>query len=131
MTSHKYLTWLHGTGVMLSVGALVIGGLHNPALGFPVVIAILISLEIPSSPKPADKGALSMIYGSIRRGGIRRGTFIREMFGVAVTYSAIINFTSGMTIAGFSNALLAAALIISSIASEIEAHSIRKIISVT
>ena len=71
MSRHKYLAWLHSIGVILSIGALVIGGLHNPALGFPIVIAILIALEIPSSPKPTNKEILAMIYGSIRRGGKR------------------------------------------------------------
>ncbi|MFC2060331.1 hypothetical protein ACFLTZ_04480 [Chloroflexota bacterium] len=122
----KYLAWLHSIGTVLSIGALIIGGLHNPAIGFPIVIAILIALEIPSSPKPTNKEILRMIYGSIRRGGIRRGIFIREMFAGAVIYSAISNFASGATTASLSNMLLAAALIISSIASEIEVHTIRK-----
>jgi len=127
MNRLKYLAWLHSIGVALSIGALVIGGLHNPAIGFPIVIGVLIALEI-SSAKPANKDILRIIHGSIRRGGIRRGIFIREMFAVAVTYSAISNFASGMTTVGFSNAVLAAALITSSVASEIEAHSIRKAI---
>jgi len=131
MSRRKYLAWLHGIGVVLSIGALVIGGPHNPALGFPIVIAILIAMEIPSSPKPTNKEILTMIYGSIRRGGIRRGTFIRELFGGAVTYSAISNFAFGMITVGFSNAVLAAALIISSIASEIEAHAMRKMVRIT
>ena len=126
MTRRKYLAWLHSIGVVLSIAALLIGGLHNPAIGFPIVIGILIALEIPSSPKPTSKESLQMIYGSIRRGGIRRGVFIREMFAGAVTYSAVSNFTFGTTIAGFSSAVLAAALIISSIASEIEARTVRK-----
>ena len=125
MSRPKYLAWLHGIGVILSIGALAIGGLHNPAIGFPIAIAILIALQIPS-PKPTNKEILSIIYGSIRRGGIRRGIFITEMFTGAVAYLAISNFAFGMATAGFSNALLAAALIISSIASEIDAHAMRK-----
>jgi hypothetical protein len=123
----KYLAWIHSIGTILAIVALVIGGLRNPAIGFPIVIAILIALEISSS-KPTNKEVLRIVYGSIRRGGIRRGIFIREMFAVAVTYSAISNFAFGMTTAGFSNAVLAAALIISSIASEFEAHMLRKAI---
>ena len=125
MSRPKYLAWLHSIGVVLSIGALVIGGPHNPAIGFPIVIAILIALEI-SSPKPTNKELLRIIYGSIRRGGIRRGIFIREMFAGAMICSAISNFAFGMTTASFSNAVLAAALIISSMASEIEVHAIRK-----
>ncbi len=125
MSRPKYLAWLHSIGTVLSIGALVIGGLHNPVIGFPIVIAILIALEI-SSPKPTNKEILQIIYGSIQRGGIRRGIFIREMFAGAVTYLAISNFAFGMTTAGFSNAVLAIALIISSTASEIEAHAMKK-----
>ena len=125
MSRPGYLAWLHSTGVILAVVALIIGGPRNPAIGFPIVIAILIALEISSS-KPADAKILQIIRGSIRRGGIRRGIFIREMFAGAVACSAIINFAFGMRMAGFSSAVLAAALIISSIASEIEARAIRK-----
>ena len=125
MSRPKYLAWLHSIGVVLAIGALVIGGLRNPAIGFPIVIGILIALEV-SPPKTTNKEILPMIYGSIRRGGIRRGIFIREMFAGAVTYSAISNFIFGTTTAGFSNVVLAAALIISSIASEIEAYALRK-----
>ena len=57
---------------------------------------------------------------------MRRGIFIREMFAGAVTYSAISNFVFGMTTVGFANVVLAAALTISSIASEIETYAMRK-----
>ncbi len=125
MSRPKYLAWLQSIGVVLAIIALVIGGLRNPAIGFPIAIAIMIALEIPS-PKPTNKEILRIICGSIRRGGIRRGIFIREMFAGALIYAAISSFVSGMTTAGFSNAVLAAALIISSIASEIETHAMRK-----
>ena len=125
MSRPKYIAWLHAIGAVLAVGALIVGGLRNPAIGFPIVIAILICLEIPSSP-PAGKEILRRVYGSIRGGGIKRGIFIREMFAAAIIYSAISNFVFGMTTAGFSSAVLAAALIISSIAGEIEAHKIRQ-----
>ncbi|MFC1965455.1 hypothetical protein ACFLWI_00675 [Chloroflexota bacterium] len=121
----KYLTWLHGLGFILAIAALVIGGLHNPAIGFPIVISILIALEIPS-PKPASKELLSMILGSIKRGGMRRGIFIREMFTLSVAYLAISNFASGMTTAGLSSSVLAAALVLSSVASEIEVRRMRQ-----
>ena len=124
MSRPKYTNWLHSIGVILAIGALVAGGLRNPAIGFPIVIAVLIALEI-FSPKPASKEIYQMAYGSIRSGGIRRGIFIREMFAAALTYSAISNFALGMQGAGLSSALLAAALIISSAASEIEAHTMR------
>ena len=121
----KYLTWLHSLGFILAIAALVIGGLRNPAIGFPITISILIALEIPS-PKPASKELLPMILGSIKRGGMRRGIFIREMFTLAVAYLAISNFASGMTTAGLSSSVLAAALVLSSIASEIEVRRIRQ-----
>jgi len=121
----KYLTWLQSIGFVLAIAALVIGGLHNPAIGFPIAISILIALEVPA-PKPASKELLPMILGSIRRGGVRRGIFIREMFTMAVAYLAISNFASGMITAGFSSAVLAAALILSSAASEIEARRMRQ-----
>ena len=115
----KYLTWLHSFGFILAIAALVIGGFRNPAIGFPIAISILIVLEIPS-PKPASKELLPMILGSIKRGGMRRGIFIREMFTLAVAYLAISNFASGVTTAGLSSSVLAAALVLSSVASEIE-----------
>ncbi len=121
----KYLTWLHSLGFILAIAALVIGGLRNPAIGFPIAISILIALEIPS-PKPASKELLPMILGSIQRGGMRRGIFIREMFTLAVTYLAISNFASGMTTAGLSSSVLAAALVLSSVASEIEVRRMRQ-----
>ncbi|MFC1906573.1 hypothetical protein ACFLW8_00600 [Chloroflexota bacterium] len=121
----RYLTWLHSIGFVLAITALVIGGLRNPAIGFPIAISILIALEVPS-PKPASKELLPMILGSIRRGGMRRGIFIREMFALAVAYLAISNYASGMITAGFSNSVLAAALILSSAASEIETRRMRQ-----
>ena len=127
MSRPKYISWLHTIGAVLAIGALIVGGIRNPAIGFPIVIAILICLEISSS-QPVSKEVLQRIYGSIQRGGIRRGIFIREMFAVAIMYSAISNFAFGMTTAGFSSAVLAAALIISSVASEIEAHKIRQVV---
>jgi len=48
------------------------------------------------------------------------------MFTLAVAYLAISNFASGMITAGFSSAVLAAALILSSAASEIEARRMRQ-----
>ncbi len=121
----KYLTWLHSLGFILAIAALVIGGLRNPAIGFPIAISILIALEIPS-PKPASKELLPMILGSIQRGGMRRGIFIREMFTLAVAYLAISNFASGVMTAGLSSSVLAAALVLSSVASEIEVRRMRQ-----
>ncbi|MFC1892980.1 hypothetical protein ACFLYR_02935 [Chloroflexota bacterium] len=96
MVKSKYIAWLHILGIVLCLGALGIGGLQNPAIGFPIVITILISLEV-FSPKPTNTDILRTAYGSIRRGGIRRGIFIREMFAAALTFSAISNFALGMT----------------------------------
>ena len=121
----KYLTWLHSLGFILAIAALVIGGLHNPAIGFPIAISILIALEIPS-PKPASKELLPMILGSIKRGGMRRGIFIRELFTLAVAYLAISNFASGMTTAGLSSSVLATALVLSCVASEVEVRRMRQ-----
>ena len=78
----KYLTWLHSLGFILAIAALIFGGLYNPAIDFPIAICILIALEIPS-PKPASKELLPMILGSIKKSGMRRGIFIREMFTLA------------------------------------------------
>ena len=115
MIRYKYLSWLHGLGVALSITALVNGGINNPTLGIPIVIGIVIAMEIPSSPIPTDRKILMMIHGSILKGGLKRGTFIREMFGLALAYSAIANFAFGMNITGSTSAFLAAALIISAV----------------
>lgn len=129
----KYLAWMHGVGVVLSVVALFIGGLRSPAIGFPIAVAILIALEVlppPTFPKTAGvltyKSALRGAYGSIKRGGIRRGIFIKEIFTLAVIYLAIGSFAYGMRAAGLSNAVLGVALVISCVASEIEASMIRR-----
>ncbi len=37
----KYLTWLHSLGFILAIAALVIGGLRNPAIGFPIAMHLL------------------------------------------------------------------------------------------
>ena len=120
MSRPKYIAWLHITGVAL--GALFIGGLRNPAIGFPIAMSIMIALEI-SLPKSTSKEAARVTRGSILGGGIRRGIFIREMFAGAMIYSALSNLAFGMPTASLSSALLAAALIISSLASEIEVHA--------
>lgn len=122
----KYLGWVHGIGVVLSITALFIGGVYSPAIGFPIAVAVLIALEVPQPPKLTNKELLWTIYGSIKKGGIRRGLFIKEMFTVAVIYLAIGSFAFGMKTAGLSNAVLGTALVISSIASEIEAIGIKK-----
>lgn len=124
----EYLMWMHGTGVGLSVASLIIGGLHNPGIGFCIAVAIFIALELFSSSELIDKKILRIIYGSIMGGGIRRGIFIKEMFTVAVIYLAISSFALGMKTAGLSNALLGVALVISTIASELEARGIKKAI---
>ena len=125
MIRPKYLLVIKSIGFILAIVALVIGGLRNPAIGFPVAISIVIALEIPS-PKPASKELFPMILGSIKRGGVRRGIFIREMFTLAVAYLAISNFASGMTTAGLSSSVLAAAPVLSSVASEIEVRRMRQ-----
>lgn len=60
---------MHAIGVVLSIGALLIGGLDNPAIGFPIVVAILISLEVLPPPEIADREILRIIDGSIRGAG--------------------------------------------------------------
>jgi len=124
----RYLSRLHGVGVILSVVALFIGGLQSPAIGFPIAVAVLIALEVFPPGVLAHKSALRGAYGSIKAGGIRRGIFIKEIFTVAVFYLAIGSFMYGMKAAGLSNAVLGVALLISDIASEIEASMMKKAI---
>ena len=125
MRKPRYLGWMHGIGFVLSVVALIVGGLYNPAIGFPIAVAILIALEIPSSPELLSREILRIIYGSIIRGGMRRGIFIKEMFTFAAIYLAISSFAFDMVTAGLSNAILGVALVISCAASEIEAKAIK------
>lgn len=133
---------MHGVGAVLSVVALFIGGLHSPAIGFPIAVAILIALEVlPTNAlvyKPVTTQSLKVqqlfrnilreAYGSIKGGGIKRGIFIKELFTLAVIYLAIGSFVHGMRAAGLSNAVLGIALVISSTASEIEASMIKRAI---
>ena len=130
MRRPRYLAWMHGIGAVLSVVALFLGGLRSPAIGFPIAVAILIALEVLPAGVLAHKSALRGAYGSIKRGGIRRGIFIKELFTFAVIYLAIGSFTHGMKAAGLSNVVLGVALIISSIASEIEASMMKRAIRI-
>ena len=129
MIKPSHLNWMHGIGVILSIIAMIVGGYDNPAIGFPAVVAILIALEIPSSPKLPSKEILRIVYGNVKWGGIKRGIFIKELFAIAVIYLAVGSYMFEMKTVGLSNVILGAALVISSIASEIEASNIRKTIS--
>lgn len=133
MSRPKYLAWMHVVGAILSVVALFIGGLRSPAIGFPIAVAILLALDALPPPTisqtagvPAYKSALRGMYGSIKEGGMRRGFFIKELFTGAVIILAIGSFRYGMRTAGLSNAVLGIALVISCIASEIEASAMKK-----
>ncbi len=122
----RYIPWMHGVGVFLSVAALIIGGLHNPAIGFPLAVIILIALEVPAPQSISDRKILRIIYGSIRGGGIRRGIFITEMFTAAVLLLAVRSFHFGMREAGLSNMVLGIGLAISCVASEIGARRLKR-----
>ncbi len=119
-----YLAWLHGAAAAACVAALPVGGAGNPAIGFPIAIAVSIALEIPSAPKP--RKLLPIIHGSVRKGGMRRALFIREMFCLAVVYMAIANLLAGAIAPAISSFVIAAAMITSSAAGEVEASAMRR-----
>lgn len=121
-----YLPLMHSVGVVLGLIALYIRGLGSPAVGFPIAITILSGLGIPSSPKPADESVLRIIHGSFVQGGIRQGALIKGMFAVALLYMGAVKYI--IAVGGMVDLLLGTALAISSLANEIEAWSIRKVI---
>ena len=125
----RYVTSMHAAGVVLSVVALGVGGLDNPAIGFPIAISILISLDVPSSPKPADEDTLTIIHGSIRSGGIKRGAFIKGLFAIALLYAGLTEFLDVQTVESSFRVLLGTALGVSSMASQLEARAVRNALS--
>lgn len=129
MSSINICKFLQAISLIFCIAALVIGGLTNPMIGFPIAIMIMIGLEIitPKMEIPSEK-VLKMAYGSIRSGGIRRGIFIREMFCSAIIIAFIWNFSQGRVTFSYIYGALAIALIISSISSEIEAYTFKKAI---
>lgn len=57
-------------------------------MDIPLTISIMIGLEIITlKPANTSKEVLRMAYGGIRRGGTRRGIFIREIFSGAMINS--------------------------------------------
>jgi len=128
MERSRYLSWMHGVGALFAFAAILVGGYLNPAIGFPIVVAILIALEIPQ-PGRIDEKLIPIIYGSIKRGGVKRGVFINELFTVAVIVLSIRSFFMGNLFAGYSNVLLTTGLIFSDIASEIFLLQMRKVIN--
>lgn len=129
----KYLAWMHGIGVFLSVASAIIGGVRSPAIGFPIAVVILLVLD--ALPLPfisnsigvlAHKDAVRKMYGSIRWGGIKRGIFIKVIFTAAVLWLAVRSFPLGMRTAGISNTVLFVGLMISNIASVIEVWMVER-----
>lgn len=118
-----YTTWSNGLGVLFSLSALLLGGLKNPDVGFPVAVAVVTALGAQSSVQPNPPRILRIILGGVRAGGVRQGVFIKAMFAVALLYSGTYTwlFTSG---AAVPSLLLGTALGLSSVASELEARSI-------
>jgi len=119
MKRPRYLQALHIIGFLLVIAGIVVGSLKNLAIGFYLVVALLvIGLEVLNAP-PIKAGKISLIVGSIRYGGIRRAVFISWGFTAAIVYLALSNFLAGFNMAAYSNILLGLGLAISSVALEI------------
>ena len=119
---------MQGVSLVFCVMALVFGGLKNPMMGFPVAIMVMLILEL-STPKIEypNKEALKMAYGSLIRGGIRRGIFIKEMFYAAILLAFVMSALKGNERFMLIYGALSLALTISTISSEIEAYNMRRI----
>lgn len=133
MRRSNYLTGVHVVAALLSVVAAVVGGIHSPAIGFPIAVAILLALDAFPLPFISTsigvllyKDALQKMYGSVKQGGIKRGIFIKELFTAAVGWLAIGSFLLGMRTVGISNTILFIALVVSCIASEIEVWMVKR-----
>lgn len=85
---------------------------------------------MPAHKGNPNKGILQIIYGSIAKGGIRRGIFIKEMFTIALVWLTIASYIFFHDITGaVANGILTIALIISDVANEIEVRSIKRVIA--
>jgi len=129
----EYISWLHFIGVLLSVISfliLLIWENHNPGILFCPAVAILIVLEVPTHKGNTSKEMLMIIYGSITKGGMRRGIFIKEMFTIALFWLSIATYLFFHDVTGaVANGILTIALIISDVANEIEVQPIKRVIA--
>jgi len=120
-----YISVLHIFGVELSIASfltLLIYEIRNPGILFCPAVAILIALEVPIPKENLSKEAL----GSIKKGGVRRGIFIKELFTIALFWLTIATYLFFHDVTGtVANGILTIALIISDVANEIEAHKAR------
>jgi len=118
--------WLHGAGLLLSLIALVIGGVDNPDIGFPIAIAVVAALGMLSPTPPEQSTLAQLVHGAVTKGGIRQGVFIKLMFAIALLYAGLFPmFVEGGSI-GTEALLLGIALGASSLGSELTAISIRR-----
>ena len=133
MNRPRYISVLHAIGFVLSIVSfliLLVWETRNPGILFCPAVAILIALEVPTHKGNPNKGILQIIYGSITKGGIRRGIFIKEMFTIALLWLTIGTYIFFHDIAGTAaNGILTIALIISDMANEIEVRSIKRVIA--
>lgn len=133
MNRPRYISILHAIGAILSVVSfliLLIWESRNPGILFCLAVAILILLEVPTHKGDPGKEILVIIYGSVIKGGMRRGIFIKEMFTIALLWLTIATYLFFHDITGaIANGVLTIALLISSIANEIEVQPIKRVIA--
>lgn len=123
-------TVLHGVGVLLSVGALVLIGPDSPQVGLPIAVGILIGLGLPSSPpSSAPATVLKVIHGSILRGGMKRVVLVKLLFAAALLYAGSYPVLFGTGELVVPRLLLGSALGVSGIGSELEARWIDRLIA--
>lgn len=118
--------WLHGIGVLLSGIALVMGGVGNPDIGFPLAIGIVAGLGMAAPALPEDPAVRRLIHGGVTKGGIRQGVFIKAMFAMALLYAGSFPLLFSGGSVGTEQIILGAALGLSSVGSELTAVSIRR-----
>lgn len=89
-------TLFHIIGVLLSGGALVLGGLSNPGIGFPIAVGVLSLLGVVGTPPSnAPKMVLKTIRGEYFKGGMKQGILIKTLFGIALFYRGIVSGVVG------------------------------------
>ena len=115
---------LHGTGVLLSVGALAVSEIPNPSIGFPIAVAVVAALGYHSSPSTSRPAILRTIRGGVTKGGMRQGAFIKSMFAVALFIAGSYPTLLGTGGVDLPSLLLGMALLLSSVGTELEARRI-------
>jgi hypothetical protein len=123
-----YLDSLHILGVLLSIGALIVGGLDNSRIGFPIAIGILISLSLGSIPVSDRQEVNNVIKGSLTTGGLKQGALIKGMFSTALLYGGIHPLLFGSGGVSVFELILGIALLLSSIATTLEAKTLESMI---